>query len=459
MKNILKTLIITVMLIAAICCMASCSQWDTPYEVIEKDGYNVSVRFDPNGGIFAGTEDVFVVDVFNIEALKTNGNGNKEISLIAPNDPARGNGAYEASKSQSTLVGWYTNKSPRVDKDGNALDEYGELVSVSGKPQGYTYSGRWDFENSVFEIDPSKEYNSEESVLTLYAAWVPTFKYEIYKENENGGFDLHETLEKIELNLPSWNENTGKMDANGFPVISGMTFNGASLTESFDEELVGTVPGAVDIETGTLIGTGTIKVYTKWLEGTWFKISTAKQFKDNSRLDGNYIILNDLDFKGVSWNNALATKEFTGTIVGNGHKLSNITVSQGDIGQMRGGIFGELGASATIQNVTFENLTYKLQTGSKNNGASFGLLAGAISADATLENVSVSGKLQISTEINPATEYQMGLLCGNVVDKGIDLTGIAYEVVNASGEADTTGKLTVSVEATANGQIELTFAK
>ena len=456
MKNLIKAFIITVVLIVAVCSIASCSQWDTPYETIEKDGYNVSVRFDPNGGIFAGTEDVFVVDVFNLENLKTNSSGNKEISLIAPNDPARNKGAYEISKSQSTLVGWYTQKSLRVDENGNALDDYGELVSESKRPQGYTYSGYWDFDNAVLEIDPNKEYTSENSVLTLYAAWVPTYTYELYAQNGNGGFDLYQTTQKVELNIPSWNDKTGKMDANGFPVIEGKTFDGASLSEDFSQLIESQVPEMVDIETGTLKGTGVIKVYTRWLEGTWFKISTAKQFKDNSRLDGNYIILEDLDFNGVSWNNALATKAFVGKIVGNGHKFSNITVSQGDISQLRGGIFGELADGAEITDVAFENLTYKLMEGSKNNGAYFGLLAGAISGGAILDNVSVSGSLKICSSI-PNTDYSVGLLTGSVVETGIDISSITVEIVDKKGVADTSGNLTAEIEDTANGHIVLTF--
>ena len=157
------------MLLIAVCFVASCSQWDTPYDSLDKDGYNVSVRFDANGGMFAETPNVYVVDVFNLASLKTNANGNKEISLLDPEDSKRGTIKYTVSNQGHNFVGWYTERTPRVDENGNPLDEYGVLTSVSGKAQGYTYSGLWDFSKSTVEVDPNKEYTSEESVLTLYA--------------------------------------------------------------------------------------------------------------------------------------------------------------------------------------------------------------------------------------------------------------------------------------------------
>ena len=109
------------MLLIAVCFVASCSQWDTPYDSLNKDGYNVSVRFDANGGMFAETPNVYVVDVFNLDSLKTNANGNKEISLLDPEDSKRGTIKYTVSNQGHNFVGWYTERTPRVDENGNPL--------------------------------------------------------------------------------------------------------------------------------------------------------------------------------------------------------------------------------------------------------------------------------------------------------------------------------------------------
>lgn len=440
------------MLLIAVCFVASCSQWDTPYEKLDKDGYNVSVRFDANGGIFAGTEDVYIVDVFNLNNAKENNEGKKEISLLAPNDSKRGTGAFEISKTKSIFVGWYTDRQLRVDENGNPLDAYGELTSVSGREQAYTYSGKWDFGTSVLELDANKEYKSEENVLTLYAAWVPSFVFDIYVENENGEFELLESKETLSIELPRWNDKTGKMDLKDLDGIDGKTFKEASLTKDFNELVTGTINGEIDYETGTMQGDGKVEVYTKWLDGVWFNISTPKQFKDNSRLDGCYIINNDLDFTGIVWSSTLATESFKGQIIGNGHKFTNITVNQGDTSKMRGGLFGSIDSTAVIKDVTFENVTYNMNAGSLKAGASFGLFAGTIAESATLENVAVSGTFNISSEIYPDTEYLLGKLSGNVINKGIDISNITCQV------KDDQEALSIEINE-GNGQITLNFVQ
>ena len=444
MNNKIKYLLFTVMLLIAVCFVASCSQWDTPYDSLDEEGYTVSVRFDANGGIFAGTEDVYIVDVFNT-------NGKSEISLLAPNDPKRGTGAFEISKTKSIFVGWYTERQLRVDENGNPLDAYGVLTSVSGREQGYTYSGKWDFDKSTFKIDPNKEYNSEENALTLYAAWVPSFVFDVYIENESGEFDLLMTKETLEIELPRWNDKTGKMDVKSLPTVEGKTFKEASLTKDFTELVSGTVNGGIDYETGTMQGEGKVEIYTRYMDGVWFKITTPKQFKDNSRLDGCYMIEADLDFTGIVWSSTLASDGFKGKIIGNGHKMSNITVNQGNTSVMRGGLFGGIDAGAEITGVTFENITFNMNAGSLKAGASFGLLAGTISNEAVLSDITVSGAFNISSKIYPDTDYSLGILSGNIIDTGIDASSITCQVT------DDTEKL--SIELQDNGQITLIFAE
>ena len=117
---------------------------------------------------------------------------------------------------------------------------------------------------------------------------------------------------------------------------------------------------------------------------------------------------------------------------------------------MRGGLFGGIDAGAKIENVAFENITYNMNSGSLKAGASFGLLAGTISNEATITGVSVSGAFNISSEIYPATEYMIGVISGNIIDTGIDASNITCQV---TGDTE---KLSIEVE---NGQIELSFAQ
>lgn len=431
MKKQIKTICLVFLLPVLLLCVTACANWETPYTSMNEDGYCVSVRFDANGGRFAGTPDVFVVDVFNPEKAATTANGMKAFSLLRPDDTRRGDNAFEVSKNECFLAGWYTERVLRVDENGEALDDFGVLCSVSGREQGYVYSGKWDFEKDRVEIDPSKTYNSEENVLTLYAAWIPYTNFEFYSKNEQtGGFDLIGTYNKgTYVNVPEWNTKTGKLDMKQFPAIDGKTFECAYLDEAMTQPVTGQIAGEVDFEKG-ISATQTVKIYTTWMDGTWFKIHTAKQFYENSTLQGNYIICADLDFTNVTWSPALSKEGFKGTIQGNGYKFSNITVMQGDSKQLKGGLFGSLEASANISDVTFENITYRLEAGSL-MASSFGVLAGSASNDAVLENVEISGTLVIGSKCNLNPNLGLGLLFGNDTTHAIDLSGLTYRVENA----------------------------
>lgn len=421
MKKQLKLICMVTLLAAVVILITACGKWGDTYAQLDESGYSVSVRFDANGGMFEGANDVFVVDVFNLETLPTNAEGKKYTYLMTPDDERRKTSQFEVSNSGYFLAGWYAVREPRVNEENQPLDAYGELCSVSGKPQGYTYGERWDFSKPL-TLDANKTYAAQENCLTLYAAWIPEFTFEIYtKDAASGAMTLATSTKAINLNLPAWNETTGKMDMKNFPTIEGKTFDGVYTDEAMTESASGTQTGEWSLETGVATKT-TIKLYTTWLDGTWYRISTAKQFKDNSRLNGNYILCADIDFSDLVWAPTLTTGEFTGQIIGNGHKISNVSVEQADFNQAYGGIFGALGATAKITDVIFENITYKIGVGSRIPNASFGLLTGQMQDGTVIENVAVSGELIIGKNIYADGNYAIGLVCGSEMAHGIDFT-------------------------------------
>ena len=454
MKRSNKLLCAATLLGATVSAFVACSDlWESPYASMDEAGYTVSVRYDANGGVFAGTNDVYVVDVFNLNSEKTNAAGKKEIALLEPDNALRKNNAFEVSRPDYFLAGWYQNRSLRVDENGNALDDYGKLCSESGKPQGYVYSDRWDFDHDRMEIDPNGSYTSATNTMTLYAAWIPYYTYEFYTVDGNGNVSAtpYKTVQMLDLIIPQWNESTGKLDMKSFPKASGeVTLDKVYADAALTQEITDRIGGEIDYEKG-IASVDTIKIYTTWREGEWFKIYNAKQFYDNSRVNGCYEIMADLDFSNQSWSRTLASGEFRGQIIGNGHKISGVTVTQTDTRQTFGGLFGSIAATAQIHNLTFENITYKLDAGTiQNNDPAFGLLAGAILDGATLDGVTVSGTLQINADCVPNAKYQIGLLCGAGTYAGIDVAGITCEAVN-NGE----GKLTVTVNS--DHTVMLTF--
>lgn len=433
-------------------CLCACSDnWEAPYASLNQDGYNISVRFDANGGMFAGTSDVSVVDVYAAANGVKNSDGTVSFYLLSPDNELRSQGAYTISRNGYFLAGWYTERTGRVDENGNPLDEYGVLTSVSGREQGYSYSGLWDFDSDTLTVPTDGDYSAENPVMTLYAAWVPYINYEFYAvDAASGTTELIKTVQSIDMYIPEWSEKTGKLDMNDFPSRDGYTFDAAYLTEDLSVPLTETIygkDGNVDYETGTT-STESIAIYTTWMEGNWFKIYTAEQLYNNTRLDGNYLICADLDFEDAVWSPTLVKGKFTGSIDGQGHTISNISVTQADNSQIYAGMFGTLESGAVIKDVTFENVTFTVSAGSRMQGATFGLLAGSISSEAELSGVSVTGTMLISENCYPQSDYTFGLLCGSGSGSGVDYT------IDCTTAEDNTDKISVTVE---GDEVTVTF--
>ena len=443
---------IAVILMMATLFSSAGSQWKDPYKQFDKKGYSVSVRFDAGDGRFAN-RDITVVDVFSLDDYTADADGNVQISLLDPQDKLRGAQAYVVDNPGYTLAGWYTDRQPRVDEQGRPLDEYGELTEVSGRAQGYVYSGKWDFAANTVSVDPDTVKSGSDAVLTLYAAWVPGVQFNLYDVNHldrNGNPTLLQTYTASKLTVPTWKNGAVSLGGS-FPKLDG-TPNAIYADKEMTQPITAPISVEINYENGTT-NTPAVNVYVDLWEGQWFKISSVKQFYKHARADGNYIIEADLDFsvKGAIWptNFYKGQNQFTGKIIGNGHTLSNITVLQ-PAGAQQGGLFGFIGAGASITDLHFENVTYTA-SGSRIQGSTFGLLAGTLSDQATLENVTVSGKLLIdpSLLLDGVDCATYGILAGAGSVPGISLENIKVE---ATGDNKNAVIITVNKE---TGEITL----
>ena len=181
-----------------------------------------------------------------------------------------------------------------------------------------------------------------------------------------------------------------------------------------------------------------------WLEGEWYHIYTAKQFRDNASLSGNYIIHEDLDFSDEIWPTALMHGNFTGSVQGNGHVFRNIEAKQTNNSKNYAGLFGNVTDKARFQDVTFDNVTYTIEAGSRVVGTNFGLFAGHISEAAVVEDVTITNSvLQIDSGIyfTPDSDYIIGLVCAMGAQDSIDHSGITCQAV---GDVPETVLITVT---------------
>ena len=164
-------------------------------------------------------------------------------------------------------------------------------------------------------------------------------------------------------------------------------------------------------------------------------ISTSDEFRKyikpyvgadlTSKVDGLYILNNDINFNGAEVSNNIndATWKgdtgFVGILDGRGHKVSNFSTGSG-------GLFGKLG-SATIKNISFEQVNY---TGKQNQSILGSTVYGTI-----FENVSFSIAKAAPTSF--AVDNSIGLICSNYCAywqiNGMDINTVSYKVSSMFG--------------------------
>lgn len=402
-----------------------CGAQPSPYEVGDSEGFTVSVKYDAGAGTFTTNTSV-IVDSFNVDTMTKNGDGQVEIPLLSPDDPARGNDAFRAVHNGHFLAGWYQERVETTDENGQPA---------------YTYRGRWDFAADRLAVTPGGNYSSKQPQMTLYAAWVPLLEVAFYSLDTGEFMESfsYDPTELTELTLPAWDTETGAIEMFDFPEKEGYTFQKVCY-DAAGEQAVDTatlpLPDTVDYETGTA-GESTLRLYVGWTAGEWYRIHTAEQFVKNASVNGCYEICADLDFADEVWPTSLMYGNFAGQIRGNGHKIQNVTLTQTNNSKINAGLFGSLTETAAIRDLTLDNVCFTLQAGTRVVDSCFGLLAGRITENAVLTGVQIlNSTLQIDSACYfGVSEYSIGLVCGMGDPSAVTPADITCQVVGDDPDA------------------------
>lgn len=416
-----RSILLCLLVLAAAVLITGCRGNDI-YKENNSLGYTVSVKFDANGGSFASGNTPAIVDSFNISEMSKNAEGKVEIPLLSP----VGRTNVNVQNTGNFLVGWYAQRTENADGT-------------------YSYAQPWDFQTDRLTVDPGEKHTAEEPVLTLYAAWAPIYEVEYY-DLESGtllGEYKFDPAAGMEVKLPYWDTQSGTQKLENVPQRDGYTYTGAYYDEAGVQPVQGqsvTHPGTVNYENGTAENS-IMKLYTSWKEGQWYQITTAEQFSKNFSLNGYYEIQADLDFADVIWPTACMHGNFAGVIQGNGHTFSNISLEQTNTNKVYTGLFGTLTETASISDLTLENVTLTISKGSRLNGVAYGLLAGNVTAEKSVENVVIqNSRIAIDSGCYLAEDsYVIGLVCG-MGTCGVDYTGITCV---ATGDNPETVNITV----------------
>ena len=179
----------------------------------------------------------------------------------------------------------------------------------------------------------------------------------------------------------------------------------------------------------------TLKLYINYESkaGEWYRVYSAAQLANNAKPDGNYELMADIEFSALTpWPNTFKNNDFTGTIEGNGHKMSNISI-ESTSGQYFG-MFKSITKDAKIQNVSLENITAIIDRTYRNPGARYGIIAAIIEDGFKFDNVSVTNatlNISASSVAIITADYEVGLICaeGYSEDLGLDLDQFSYKSI------------------------------
>ena len=296
------------------------------------------------------------------------------------------------------LEGWYL--PAHVDENGEPLRDENGFVILGNK---------WNFNTMRVNED-----------ITLYGNFVK--KLAIRFINRTTGEYIDDTIE--------YNPNANVLKPTSqAPTLTNHTFLGKYYT---------TIDGDEEVTWNFRI-TDDMVIYVDFIEGIWSLVSTASEFRTAISARRNIYLLEDIDFKENSNNNTLWDfTEYTGSINGNGHTISNVTrnltaskpYSDSNI-ESFGGIFGSLSESAYIYDINFVNVnvTFEINSSYQLMDAYVGLLAGKADDKAKIEKVTISGTLTYK----PYTDktINVGIIGNNKGDIKEDCDFSAAEITAA----------------------------
>lgn len=326
-----------------------------------------------------------------------------------------------------------------------------KLKDAKPSRAGYFIEG-W-YRNAEFTAESRWNYSTDRTSesITLYAHWLPNYRYTYCYVDEQGN----------EVAISSREVGSGDLlstSTSAVPSRDGYTFLGtyysdpACQTEwDFNFRHPGRVENGVqkDME---------VRVYTQWLKGTYTIVRSAADITQTALTNTDLWLLADVDFGEVyegttafkyTWGGS--TLNFSRKIFGNGHKIKNITLEFPNMNTGRAatyGLFASLKEGAEFHDVTFENVQMTID-GNASWTHSIGLFAGETDYAVVFDNAAIVGELLLK-RIDDTSYCTAGLVFGEINgNSGKVPGGLDYSRVTLSVATEAT--FTATLAADGNG--------
>lgn len=378
----MKRKILIAMLSAVAVCSAAfaagCAVGQETYQqYLDRNKATARVTYNANGGLFETRKEV------------------KDIYYPA-NSPVLNVGVDEIDNRVKmeypgyVFDGWFT---PARDAEGNILyEDDAQTIVKLGEELQFPY-----------RIQDKEQ-------IVLYAKWVldkvvefrlvsdkpVTVQTTVKDENGEDKTEEKTVVSGEVLATRSFGTGTEIYIDDKSPVTAvGSTFLSFYEDEACTLPFFGEVSKPVGEEAENLV------LYAKFIEGEWEVVKTKSQVTAMFASPGrkSYYIFNDIDCQ----NDTFATIAVTNCkIEGNGHKLYNMNFSRSASNGDNFAIFGRLSPSASIKNLTLENITLNYSV--RNGNVQLYLVANETEEGATLENFRIKNA---QMEVSSATEANL----------------------------------------------------
>jgi len=400
-RKILRISLICIVL-ASVMFLSSCSSKDKTINPSEW-GYDCVVIYNALGGVINSREIRETYYMKNSYLFEPSGSTNMLIKPV---------------KDGYLLAGWYTAKEDILDDEGNVI---GYSFKAEDRwdfdedrvQEDMTLYARWVPQGKIEYIDAetdevlfTKNISEDSAVQPLssavesliaksgytfegyYANKELTIPYdfseyvhaELIPSDEEVYEELYqqfpEYIRKIEYVEPDEDEINPELDTSdlfinklGYEITTDDKEIRAQIRKYKDEIYERAINYYIE-------NSSSKRIYLKYTKGSYARISKADDLKYNGKTwfsgydrNGNavegYILTNDIDFSGIT---VAMAESYSGKIIGNGFSLKNITFAATskkiDVDTSKSlSLFNKL-EGAYIENLTFENMTIKLNVNS-----------------------------------------------------------------------------------------------
>lgn len=319
-----------------------------------------------------------------------------------------------------------------------AFDSNVTLPTVD-EVDGYTFAG-WYYNSQVVN-------NGKWSIATnatLTAKWTAN-EYTITLDPGAG------SVSKTTVNVTYDEDFTLPVPTNDYGVFTGWLYNDEPITDSTGHSLT-KWNFTSDI---TLTVDWTVKIYT-----------VEDLLKMGTYLNGDFILMNDIDLSGVNWNPiGINSAPFTGHLDGNSHKISNLTIDTSNYTNRSSfGLFGYI-SFATIEDLVIEDFEFTSENIEKTYyvGALAGIdltdLSSSTNEEPLIKGITTSGSYVVAKQSSSYPVYAGGLF-GKVSFEIISNCKNFIGITNASyagGLVGTATKMMYALNSSNEGQINSTL--